>query len=177
MPTDVNSLKTSLLSLVGASLSVDGWEDGVLTEAIAQGLADANVWLPPVEGSFTVATAGADQDINTLSPLFLSARSGVIALAVEGALLRFRNGEVTVFYDAEDRASFDHEEIAKRNDTLQHLLTIGLGIGSGVAGGAGIAAQPDSARYHRTLGETFSGSLLGSGGNILFLLGGGVLLG
>ncbi|MBP9112684.1 MAG: hypothetical protein KBF88_07730 [Polyangiaceae bacterium] len=114
---------------------------------------------------------------NTLSPLFLSARSGVIALAVEGALLRFRNGEVTVFYDAEDRASFDHEESSKRNDTLQHLLTIGLGFGSGVAGGAGIAAQPDSARYHRTLGETFSGSLLGSGGNILFLLGGGVLLG
>ena len=69
MPTDLNSLKTNLLSLVGASLNVDGWEDGVLAEALAQGLADANVWLPPVEGSFTVATAGADQDINTLLPL------------------------------------------------------------------------------------------------------------
>lgn len=69
MTTDVNSLKTGLLSLVGASLSVDGWEDGVLTEAISQGLADANVWLPPVESSFTVTTPGADQDINTLAPL------------------------------------------------------------------------------------------------------------
>ena len=69
MPTDINSLKTNLLSLVGASLNVDGWEDGVLGEALAQGLADANVWLPPVESSFTVATAGADQDINTLAPI------------------------------------------------------------------------------------------------------------
>ncbi len=69
MTTDVNSLKTALLSLVGASLSVDGWEDGVLTEAIAQGLADANVWLPPVEASFSVTTPGADQDISTLAPL------------------------------------------------------------------------------------------------------------
>ena len=69
MPTDLNSLKTNLLSLVGASLSVDGWEDGVLAEALAQGLADANVWLPPVEASFSVTTAGADQDINTLAPI------------------------------------------------------------------------------------------------------------
>jgi hypothetical protein len=69
MTTDVNSLMTALLSLVGASLSVDGWEDGVLAEALSQGLADANVWLPPVESSFTVTTAGADQDINTLAPL------------------------------------------------------------------------------------------------------------
>jgi hypothetical protein len=69
VPTDVNSLKTNLLSLLGASLSVDGWEDGVLAEAIAQGAADANVWLPPVEASFSIVTAGADQDINTLAPL------------------------------------------------------------------------------------------------------------
>lgn len=69
MTADANSFKTSLLSLVGASLSVDGWEDGVLTEALSQGLADTNVWLPPVEGSFTVETAGADQDISTLAPL------------------------------------------------------------------------------------------------------------
>ena len=69
MTTDVNSLKTALLSLVGASLSVDGWEDGVLAEAISQGLADANVWLPPVETSFSVTTPGADQDINTLAPI------------------------------------------------------------------------------------------------------------
>ena len=69
MPTDVNSLKTNLLSLVGASLAVEGWEDGVLAEAISQGLAEANGWLPPVEASFTVVTAGAEQDISTLLPL------------------------------------------------------------------------------------------------------------
>jgi hypothetical protein len=69
MATDVTALKTNLLALVGASLSVDGWEDGVLTEALSQGLADTNVWLPAVESSFTVVTAGADQDINTLAPL------------------------------------------------------------------------------------------------------------
>jgi hypothetical protein len=69
MAADVNSLKTGLLALVGASLAVDGWEDGVLAEAISQGLADANVWLPPVEASFTVVTPGADQDISSLAPL------------------------------------------------------------------------------------------------------------
>jgi hypothetical protein len=73
MPTDVNSLKTNLLSLVGASLSVDGWEDGVLAEALSQGLADANVWLPAVESSFTVTAAGAEQDISTLAPLHVLA--------------------------------------------------------------------------------------------------------
>lgn len=63
------SLKTALLSLVGASLSIEGWEDGVLTEALVQGLADTNVWLPPVEESFTVVTPGAEQDVKTLLPL------------------------------------------------------------------------------------------------------------
>ena len=69
MSADMNGLKTNLLSLVGASLAVDGWEDPVLAEAMSQGLADANVWLPPVESSFTVTTAGADQDLGTLAPL------------------------------------------------------------------------------------------------------------
>ena len=59
---------TALLSLVGASLSADGWEDPVLTEALAQGLADLNAWLPPIEASFTVVTPGREQDLNTLAP-------------------------------------------------------------------------------------------------------------
>ena len=56
-------MKTALLSLVGASLSTDGWEDGVLAEALSQGLADLNAWMPPIESSFTVVTPGAEQDL------------------------------------------------------------------------------------------------------------------
>lgn len=66
---DSTSLKTRLLALLGASLSLDGWDDAVLGESLSQGLADTNIWLPPVEASFTVATAGAEQDVNTLDPL------------------------------------------------------------------------------------------------------------
>ena len=68
MTTTVTQLKTALLSLVGASLSTDGWEDGVLAEALSQGLADLNAWMPPVESSFTVVTPGAEQDLATLAP-------------------------------------------------------------------------------------------------------------
>ena len=67
MTTTVTTLKTALLSLVGASLSTDGWEDPVLAEALAQGLADLNAWLPPIEVSFTVVTPGAEQDLNSLA--------------------------------------------------------------------------------------------------------------
>jgi hypothetical protein len=66
---DVTSLKTRLLSLLGASYAIDGWEDAVLAEALAQGLADANVWLPPVEASFSVTQPGYDQDISSLCPI------------------------------------------------------------------------------------------------------------
>ncbi len=68
MTTTVTTLKTALLSLVGASLATDGWEDPVLAEALAQGLADLNAWLPPIEASFTVVTPGAEQDLNSLAP-------------------------------------------------------------------------------------------------------------
>jgi hypothetical protein len=66
---DLVSLKTHLLAVLGASYSIDGWEDAVLTEALAQGLADANVWLPPVEASFSVTQPGYDQDISSLAPI------------------------------------------------------------------------------------------------------------
>lgn len=66
---DLVSLKTRLLSLLGASYALDGWEDAVVTEALAQGLADANVWMPPVEVSFTVTEPGYEQDISSLSPI------------------------------------------------------------------------------------------------------------
>jgi hypothetical protein len=66
---DLVSLKTHLLALLGASYSIDGWEDAVLTEALAQGLADTNVWLPPVEASFSVTEPGYDQDISSLAPI------------------------------------------------------------------------------------------------------------
>ena len=68
MTTTVTTLKTALLSLVGASLATDGWEDPVLAEALAQGLADLNAWMPPIEVSFTVMTPGAEQDLSSLSP-------------------------------------------------------------------------------------------------------------
>ncbi|MFN8469362.1 MAG: hypothetical protein U0X20_27650 [Caldilineaceae bacterium] len=68
MSTTATTLKTALLSLVGASLSTDGWEDGVLTEALSQGLADLNAWMPPIEASFTVVTPGAEQDLSSLAP-------------------------------------------------------------------------------------------------------------
>jgi hypothetical protein len=68
MATTATTLKTALLSLVGASLSVDGWEDPVLTEALAQGLADLNAWMPPIEASFTVVTPGREQDLSSLAP-------------------------------------------------------------------------------------------------------------
>ena len=68
MTTTATTLKTALLSLVGASLSTDGCEDGVLTEALSQGLADLNAWMPPIEASFTVVTPGAEQDLSSLSP-------------------------------------------------------------------------------------------------------------
>ena len=68
MATSATTLKTALLSLVGASLSTDGWEDPVLAEALVQGLADLNAWLPPIESSFTVTTPGAELDLNSLSP-------------------------------------------------------------------------------------------------------------
>jgi hypothetical protein len=68
MTTSVTTLKTGLLSLVGASLATDGWEDPVLAEALAQGLADLNAWLPPIEASFAVVTPGAEQDLNSLAP-------------------------------------------------------------------------------------------------------------
>ena len=50
-------LKSALISLLGASYAIEGWEDSVLTEALSQGLADANVWLPPVEASFPITEA------------------------------------------------------------------------------------------------------------------------
>jgi hypothetical protein len=65
---NATSLKTALLSLVGASLSMDGWEDPVLAEALTQGLADLNAWMPPIEASFTVTTPGREQDLNSLAP-------------------------------------------------------------------------------------------------------------
>ncbi len=68
MTTTVTTLKTGLLSLVGASLSTDGWEDPVLAEALAQGLADLNAWMAPIEVSFTVVTPGAEQDLSSLAP-------------------------------------------------------------------------------------------------------------
>ncbi|MFN8468272.1 MAG: hypothetical protein U0X20_22120 [Caldilineaceae bacterium] len=68
MTTTATTLKTALLSLVGASLATDGWEDGVLTEALSQGLADLNAWMPPIESSFTVVTPGAEQDLSSLAP-------------------------------------------------------------------------------------------------------------
>ena len=68
MTTTAATLKTALLSLVGASLATDGWEDPVLAEALSQGLADLNAWLPPIEVSFTVTTPGAEQDLNSLAP-------------------------------------------------------------------------------------------------------------
>ena len=68
MTTTATTLKTALLSLVGASLATDGWEDPVLAEALSQGLADLNAWLPPIETSFTVTTPGAEQDLTSLSP-------------------------------------------------------------------------------------------------------------
>ena len=68
MMTTVTTLKTALLSLVGASLAMDGWEDPVLAEALVQGLADLNAWMAPIEASFTVATPGREQDLNSLAP-------------------------------------------------------------------------------------------------------------
>ena len=68
MTTTATTLKTALLSLVGASLATDGWEDPVLAEALSQGLADLNAWLPPIEVSFTVTTPGAEQDLSSLAP-------------------------------------------------------------------------------------------------------------
>ena len=49
-------------------MATDGWEDPVLAEALSQGLADLNSWLPPIEVSFTVTTPGAEQDLNSLAP-------------------------------------------------------------------------------------------------------------
>jgi hypothetical protein len=63
---DATSLKASLLSLLGDAATTDGWESPVLTEALTQGLADANVWLPPVEAIHKVETAGYEQDISAL---------------------------------------------------------------------------------------------------------------
>jgi hypothetical protein len=37
-------------------------------EALGQGLADTNVWLPPVESIYAIETAGYEQDLATLSP-------------------------------------------------------------------------------------------------------------
>lgn len=49
-------------------MATDGWEDPVLAEAIAQGLADLNAWMAPIEASFTVTTPSAEQDLNSLAP-------------------------------------------------------------------------------------------------------------
>jgi hypothetical protein len=40
----------------------------VLSEAIKQGLADTNVWLPPVEAVLLVSPGGYEQDLASLSP-------------------------------------------------------------------------------------------------------------
>ncbi len=40
----------------------------MLTEAQTQGLADTNVWLPPVEAVHPIETAGYEQDLASLSP-------------------------------------------------------------------------------------------------------------
>lgn len=66
---DLVLLKSALISLLGASYAIEGWEDSVLAEALSQGLADATIWLPPVEASFPVTEAGYDQDISSLSPI------------------------------------------------------------------------------------------------------------
>ncbi|MFN8467945.1 MAG: hypothetical protein U0X20_20465 [Caldilineaceae bacterium] len=68
MTNTASTLKSGLLSLVGASLATDGWEDPVLAEALGQGLADLNAWMPPIEVSFTVTVAGVEQDLNSLAP-------------------------------------------------------------------------------------------------------------
>jgi hypothetical protein len=60
-------LKTALLSLLGDAGATDGWETAVLNEALAQGLADTNVWLPPVETVLLVSPGGYEQDITSLS--------------------------------------------------------------------------------------------------------------
>ena len=67
MPTDAGSLKSALLSLLADAGQTDGWETALLNEALNQGLADANRWLPPVEASVTVATAGHEQDVSALA--------------------------------------------------------------------------------------------------------------
>ena len=58
MTTTATTLKTALLSLVGSSLSTDGWDDAVLTEALSQGLADLNAWMPAIEAILTTALIG-----------------------------------------------------------------------------------------------------------------------
>ncbi len=68
MATSVTMLRTGLLSLVGASLATDGWEDPVLAEALSQGLADLNAWMAPIEAAFAVVTPGAEQDLTSLAP-------------------------------------------------------------------------------------------------------------
>jgi hypothetical protein len=40
----------------------------VLTEALSQGLADTNAWLPPVEAVVEIETARYEQDVAALSP-------------------------------------------------------------------------------------------------------------
>jgi hypothetical protein len=64
---DAAGLKAGLLSLLGDAGATEGWESAVLTEALVQGLADANVWLPPVEALHRVETAGYEQDISGLA--------------------------------------------------------------------------------------------------------------
>jgi hypothetical protein len=65
---DATSLKASLLSLLGDALATDGWDDAVLGEALVQGLADTNTWLPPQEATHRVETGGYEQDLAALSP-------------------------------------------------------------------------------------------------------------
>lgn len=65
---DAASLKSALRSLLGDAGATDGWDAAVLDEALAQGLADTNVWLPPVETVQEVTAAGCEQDLAGLSP-------------------------------------------------------------------------------------------------------------
>jgi hypothetical protein len=66
---DAMGLRDSLLSFVGDAFATDGWDDAVLGEALSQGLADTNAWLPPQEATHRVETAGYEQDLSALSPL------------------------------------------------------------------------------------------------------------
>lgn len=104
----LSELKTDLLSLLADYDDNAGWEDGVLEEALRRGLRMYCEHGRPTEASFTVTTAGYEQDLASLLPLKIHSVMVYFSDGVEfWANLWRQVGATTVRFDGNQLAVGD----------------------------------------------------------------------